>query len=337
VARSTAIAGEDAVKINRRRFLATSSALIGTLAAGHVSAYDYPNRPIRFVVPFTPGAGTDRTARILAEKLGPMLGQPIVVENRGGASGAIGTDFVSKAAPDGYTWVLGHDPAFTINQHLRKMPYDALRDFVPVALITHVPLVLVANPKLKANSIQELVRMAQADPGKLTISSSGNGTSGHLAAEVFMFATDTKLLHVPYKGQAEAVTDVLAGRIDLNFTAIADILSLARSNKLKVLAIGAPQRFEGLPDVPTVAECGYPNFDVSAFHGLLMPAGTPAAIVSRINGEVNRVLATPDVKQTFENLGLFPVGGEPDRLAHLLKSDSDRWAGVIREANIRVE
>jgi tripartite-type tricarboxylate transporter receptor subunit TctC len=320
--------------LSKRRFMLASLLGIDALATDSTFADNYPSRPIRFIVPFTPGAGTDRTARILAQKLTMLLGQSVIVENHGGASGAIGTQLVARAAPDGYTWVLGHDPAFTINQHLRKMPYDALRDFVPVSLIVKVPLVLVANPKVPATSVQTLVALAKSEPGKMTISSSGNGSSGHLAAEVFMFSTGTKLLHVPYKGQAEALTDVLAGRIDLNFTAIADIMGLAKSGSLKVLAIGATKRFEGLPEVPTVAEAGYPGFDVSAWHGLLMPAGTPMAIVEKINASVNTVLAMPDVANSFAQAGLFPVGGKPDVLAQLLRSDSVRWAGVIREANI---
>jgi tripartite-type tricarboxylate transporter receptor subunit TctC len=322
------------ITLNRRRLLTACTVGIGALATRRAWADDYPNRLIRFVVPFNPGAGTDRTARILAQKFGPMFGQPIVVENRGGASGSIGTDFAAKAAPDGYTWVLGHDPAFTINQHLRKLPYDPINDFAPVSLIVNVPLVLVANPKLGIHSVQDLVAMAKAKPGKLTFSSSGYGSSGHLAAEVFMFATKTNLLHVPFKGQAEAITDVLAGRIDVNFTAIADIVSLAKSGELTVLAIGAPQRFHGMPDIPTVAECGYPGFDVSAFHGLLMPAHTPQGIVDKINAAVNTVLAMPDVKNTFETVGLFPVGGTPDVLAQRLEKDSARWAQIISDAHI---
>jgi tripartite-type tricarboxylate transporter receptor subunit TctC len=325
------------ITLNKRRFLQGTVASLGIAVAGKAVADQYPARPIHFIVPFTPGAGTDRTARILAQKLEPILGQPVIVENHGGASGSIGTNLAAKAAPDGYTWVLGHDPALTINQHLRTMPYDALRDFVPVSLIARVPLVLITNPKMASNSVQEIVKLAQANPGKMTISSSGNGSSGHLAAEVFMFATGTKFLHVPFKGQAEAITDVLAGRIDLNFTAIADILSLAKSGALKVMVNGSPKRFEGLANVPTMAEIGYPGFDVSAFHGLLMPSGVPQAIIDKINTTVDAILRMPDVSATFEGLGLFPVGGKPDRLAELLKSDSARWVRVISEAGITGE
>ncbi len=318
----------------RRCALVLFAALLGT-QPNVASAQDYPNRPIRFIVPFTPGAGADTVARLLAQHLFPLLGQPIVVENRGGASGMIGTDIAAKAPPDGYTWVFGHDPAFTINPHLRKMPYDALRDFSPVSLLTRVPLVLVANPSLGLIDLAGLITLAQKNPGKLTIASSGNGTSGHLAAEVLMNATQIKLLHVPYKGQAEAVMDAVSGRTDLNFSAIPNILSLAQSAKLTVIANGSSKRFSGLPNVMTVAESGFAGFDVSAWHGLLMPTGVSADIIQKVNGLVNLVLQNPEVANKLSSLGLYPIGGSPDVLAQLLKTDSERWANVIREANIR--
>lgn len=322
---------------SRRRWIGALLTLAAVQAGRNAWADNYPSRSIRFIVPFTPGAGADTTARIFAQKLSAELGQTVVVENRGGASGTIGTELAAKAAPDGYTWVLGHDPAFTINPHLRKMPYDALKDFAPVSQLTKVPLALVANPDLPAASLKALIEMARKEPGKLTISSSGNGTSGHLAAEVFMSSAGIKLHHVPYRGQAEALTDVIAGRMDLNFSAIANIVPLVKSGKVRVLAIGAPKRFPGLPDVPTVAELGYPGFDVSAWHGVLMPAGSPAAVVNRVNDAISTVLRMPDVSSRLEVLGLEPVGGAPSVLARLLESDSARWGKVIRDAGIRAD
>jgi len=322
--------------IDRRAFLAAATAAASCAPAGAARAADYPARPIRFVVPFTPGAGTDRTARLLAQHLTPMLGKPVVVENRGGASGTIGTDLVAKAAPDGYTWLLGHDPPLTINQHFRQMPY-AITDFAPVSLLTRVPLVLVARAGLPVTSLEDLVKMAREAPGKLTISNSGNGSSGHLAAALFLFVTKTEMLHVPYKGQAEAIADVLGGRIDLNFTAIPNILSHARAGKLKVIANASPARFPGLPDVPTISEAGYPGFDASAFHALLMPRGTPTAVIEKVNADVDAVLAMPEVTGTLGSLGLTPVGGKPERLAELLKADSERWGQLIRDAGITAD
>jgi tripartite-type tricarboxylate transporter receptor subunit TctC len=322
------------LRIRSRRLilpLLAASAMFGT----QVSAQDYPTRTIRLIVPFTPGAGTDTTARILAQKIAPILGQAVVVENRGGASGAIGTDIAAKAAPDGYTWVLGTDPPFTINQHLRKLPYDPMHDFAPVSLLATVPLVLVANPSVKADSLKDLIALAKAAPGKLTMALSGNGTSGHLAAAAFMAATGTDFYHVPFRGQAEAVNDVVAGRLDLNFSAIPNVFSLAEAGKLKILAIGAPKRFTGLPGVPTIAESGYPDFDVSAFHALLMPASTPPAIVRKVNAAVVEVLRMPDVSSRFEGMGLYPVGSTPGVLATFLETESARWAKVIKEAGIK--
>jgi tripartite-type tricarboxylate transporter receptor subunit TctC len=300
-------------------------------------AQDFPSKPIHLVVPYTPGGGADRTARLLAQHLPALLGQPVVVENRGGASGAIGTDAVAKAAPDGYTWVLGTDPPFTITPHMRKLPFDPIKDFEPVVLIAKVPLLLVASPSTHADTLAELVKLAQASPDRIVAASSGNGSSAHLAAGMFMSTTSTKLFHVPYKGQAEAIADVVAGRADLNFSAIENVQSLVKAGRLKAIAIGSDRRFSGLPDVPTVAESGYPGFDVSAWHGLLVPAGTPHAVVMRINEAVNKVLQMPDVLGRFDQAGLYAIGGQPDALRQLIRRDSDRWAKVIRDNNIKVE
>jgi tripartite-type tricarboxylate transporter receptor subunit TctC len=315
--------------IRRTALLLCALGLAAT--GGKALAQDFPSKPIRFIVPYTPGGGADRTARLLAQHLAALLGQPVVVENRGGASGNIGTDAVAKSAPDGYTWVMGTDPPFTINPHLRKMPFDPIKDFEPVSLISKVPLVLIANPALKADNTTDLVKLAKASPDKVTAASSGNGSSAHLAAAMLMATTGTKLFHVPYKGQAEAIADVVSGRVDLNFSAIESVLSLVKAGKLKAIAIGSDKRFAGLPGVTTVAEAGYPGFDVSAWHGLLVPAGTPPAIVARINEAVTKVLQMPEVISRFEQGGLQPMGGPPDALRQLMRNDSDRWGKLIRE------
>lgn len=312
-------------------------AMVVASAGGSALAQDFPSKPIRLVVPYTPGGGADRVARLLAQHLPPLLGQPVVVDNRGGASGAIGTDLVAKAPADGYTWVMGTDPPFTINPHLRKMPFDPFKDFEPVVLVSKVPLVMVATPTLRADNVAELVKLAQATPSKITFATSGSGSSAHLAAGLLMSTTSTRLFHVPYKGQAEAIADVVAGRSDLNFTAIESVLGLIKAGKLKAIAIGSDRRFPGLPGVPTVAEAGYPGFDVSAWHGLLVPAGTPPATITRINEAVNKVLQIPDVIARYEQGGLHPVGGPPDALRQLLRTDSERWAKVIRDGGIKAE
>lgn len=326
--------------MKRRLCLSVAASLAAALLAGTsvpALAQDFPSKPIRFIVPYTPGGGADRTARLLAQHLPALLGQPVVVENRGGASGAIGTELVAKSTPDGHTWVMGTDPPFTITPHMRKLPFDPVKDFEPVVLISKVPLVLVASPSTGTASLAEIVQRAQAAPNRVTAASSGNGSSAHLAAGMLMSTTGTQLFHVPYKGQAEAIADVVAGRADLNFSAIENVLSLIKAGRLKAVAIGSDKRFSGMPDVPTVAESGYPGFDVAAWHGLLVPAHTPPAIGKRINEEVNKVLQMPEVIARFEQGGLQPMGGPPDALRQLIQRDSERWGKVIRDNGIKAE
>ncbi len=301
-------------------------------------AQNFPSKRILWIVPYTPGAGGDTVARLLAPKLSLALdGQPVVVENRGGAGGAIGTAAGAKAVPDGYTWVFGSDPPFTINPNFRKMPFDPVRDFVPVSFIARVPLVLVVRPTLAAGSLKELVALAKASPGTLNGSSSGNGSSSHLALELLKATAGVNIGHVPYKGQAEALTDVLAGRVDMTFSSIGTVESNIKAGKLRAIAIGSPERFEGMPNLPTVAESGYQGFDVSAWHGLLMPAGTPSEIVVRVNEEISKALKAPDVAGRMRSLGYIPVGGPPAELEKLIKGDTEKWGKVIRDARIQVE
>ena len=326
--------------MNRKSFVRSAvPALLGSMLVRPVLGQEaaWPSRPIRWIVPYAPGAGTDTTARILVDKLSAALGQPIVIDNRGGAGGAIGTDAGAKAAPDGYTWTFGSDPPFTINPSFRKLPFDPQKDFVPVSLLARVPLVLVVNPAMPATTIAQLVALARSKPGQLTVSSSGNGSSGHLAAEYFKSVTGTDMLHVPYKGQAEAVNDVVAGRVDINFSAIGNVLQYAKAGRLRIVGIAGSARFAGLPEVPTIAESGYPGFEISAFHGLLMPAGTPPAIVARVNDEVSKLLALPDVANRMLGLGFFPVGGPPDELERLIRVDTAKWEKLIRSAGIKAD
>ena len=320
-----------------RVLFALSCALPATATMSQGTSQSYPVKAIRWVVPFTPGAGADTVARILGEKIGAALGQPILIENRGGAGGSVGTDFVAKSAPDGYTWVFGSDPPFTINPHLSKLPFDPQGDFIAVSLLTRFPLALVVNPAVPARTIQELVALAKKQPGKLTIASSGNGTSAHLAAEYFKASTGVDMLHVPYKGQNEALTDVMGGRVDMNFSAPGVVLRNIKAEKLKALGITSKQRFSGLPEVPTIAESGYPDFEITGWHGLLMPAGTPAAIVARVNDEVSNVLKLPAVAERLTGLGFVPVGGSPQELSGLIASDFIRWGRLIKAAGIRAD
>ena len=299
-------------------------------------AQSFPSKRILWIVPYTPGAGSDTVARLLAAKLTRGLGgEPVVVENRGGAGGAIGTQEGARALPDGYTWTFGSDPPFTINPNFKKLPFDPIADFVPVSFIARVPLVLVVKSSLPANTLGELVALAKKNPGTLNASSSGNGSSSHLALELFKVTAGIEITHVPYKGQSEALTDVLAGRIDMTFSSIGMLAQQLKSGRLRALAIGSPNRFEGMPELLTIAEQGYPGFDVSAWHGLLMPVGTPEAIVLRVNKEVNKSLQEPDVSGRMLSLGYIPVGGPPAALEQLIKGDTAKWAKVIREAGIQ--
>jgi len=297
----------------------------------------YPSRPIRLIVPYTPGAGADTLARILADRLRVPLGQTVVVENRGGAGGVIGTDAGAKSAPDGYTWIWGSDASITINPVLTRVPYDPQRDLIPVSLLARIPVVLVVNPAVPARNVQELVALAKARPGKLTFASSGNGTTAHLGGESFNATTGINVLHVPYKGQNPALIDVIAGRADMNFSAVVSVLQYAKDGKLRILAATGRQRFAGMPEVPTIAESGYPDYELDIWHGLLMPAGTPAAIVARINEELTKILSAPDMVERLNVLGIVPVGGPPEVLAKLIATDLDRWARLIKSAGIRAD
>jgi tripartite-type tricarboxylate transporter receptor subunit TctC len=306
-------------------------------AIAQTPAQQYPHKPIRWIIPFTPGAGADTVGRILAERLTAALGQPVIVENRGGAGGAIGTDAGAKSPPDGYTWIFGSDPPFTINPHLSKLPFDPQKDFVAVSLLTTFPLVLVVNPTVPARSIKELVALAKNPRSKLTIASSGNGTSAHLAAEYFKSATGAEILHVPYKGQNEALIDVMGGRVDMNFSSVGGVLQNVKAGRLRALGVASKQRVSGLPDVPTIAESGYPGFEIGGWHGLLMPAGTPAAITAKVNEEVSKILKTPAIAEKLIGLNFIPVGGSPQELSRLIASDSEKWGKLIKAAGIRAD
>lgn len=301
------------------------------------SAQQFPSNVIKFIVPYTPGAGGDIVARIVSEGLAQQAGYKIVVENRGGAAGAIGTFTGAKAPPDGYTWILGADPAFTINPHLTKVPYDPVKDFSPVILLTKVPLLLIVNSNFPGNSVQDLVRIARADPNKLVFATLGSGSNANLAAHMLKSMSRIEFLHVPFKGQAEAITEILAGRADFTFSSVGPVAPHIKAGKLKALAVTTDQRFPGFPEVPTVAESGYPEFEASAWHGILLPAGAPPEIVAKVNEDVAKVLKLPDVASRMSGLGYVPVGGPPAALERLIREDSERWGKLIRERDIKAE
>jgi tripartite-type tricarboxylate transporter receptor subunit TctC len=296
-----------------------------------------PDRPVHVVVPFSPGAAADTTIRIVSEKLATALGQPVVVENRGGAAGVIGTRAGASATPNGYTLIGASDPPFTIIPHLQEVPYDPTTAFNHVALIADVPLFLVVKKDLAANSVQELVELAKKAPTSLTIGSSGNGSSGHLAAEFFKIMSGSKMLHVPYKGQVAAVSDVLAGRVDATFSSLGPVRQHVDAGKLKMLAVSTAKRFVGLPNVPTVDEAGVDGFNIAVWIGFSAPAATPPVVIDRVNKEVNTILKSTEVSEKLTTMGYVPAPGTAADMTQRLEQDYKRFGQLIRDAKISFE
>ena len=312
-------------------------AIAAFAALAHAQA-TYPSKPIRLVVPFPAGGTTDILARAVAQRLTETLGQPVVVDNRAGAGGNIGADLVAKAAPDGYTLLMGTVGTHAINASLyAKMPYDHVRDFAPIILVAGVPNVLVVNPALPVNSVQELIAYGKANPGKLNFASSGNGTSIHLSAELFKTMTGVQMAHVPYKGSAPALVDLAGGQVQLMFDNLPSSLALIKGGKLKALAVTSAQRSAVLPDVPTVAESGLPGFEASSWFGLLAPAGTPKDIIAKLSGEVAKWLATPEAKEKLAAQGAIPAGLSPDDFMRHIASETVKWQKVVRDSGAKID
>ena len=298
----------------------------------------YPSKPIRLVVPFAGGGGTDIVARTIGQKLTGTLGQPIVVDNRGGAGGVIGADLVAKALPDGYTLLLGSPGPLTINPVLSpKMPYDARRDFAPVSLATISPFILVVQPAMAVTSVQQLIALARAKPGALNYGSAGNGSVAHLATEQFKAIAGIEIMHVPYKGSIPALNDLLAGQTQVQFENLPIVLTQIRSGKLRALAVGTKQRSALLPEYPTMIEAGVPGYEASTAFGVLAPGRTAPEIVAKLNREITRILALPDVRERLSNMGLEPVGGAPARYAEHLRAELAQHARVVKAAGIKIE
>jgi len=306
--------------------------LVGLFAWTGATAFaqTYPDRPVRMVVPYAAGGGVDIVARAVGQELGKRLGQPVLVENRTGAGSNIGSDFVAKAAPDGYTLLMA-SPANAINVSLYKsMPYDTRRDLAPVALVGAVPSVLVANPAFPANTVGELVSLAKAKPGGLSYGSGGNGTSEHLAAEMFKSLAGVDILHVPYKGGANAMTDVIGGQISLMFTNMLGAMPHIRSGKLKALGIADSRRSPSLPEVPTFAEAGIKDLEVSVWWGVMAPAATPAAVVARLNRDIVASLEAPELRARLDTMGARIIGGTPAQFGAFLAGEIDRWGRAVK-------
>ena len=307
------------------------------LAANTALAQNFPTKPIRVVVPFPPGGGTDIVARTVTPKMAEILGQPFVVDNRAGAGGNIGTEAVAKAPADGYTLLVA-SASTAINTTLTpKQSPNLLHAFAPIVLMVVNNHLLAAHPSVPANNVRELLALARAKPGSITYASYGPGSSAHLTAELFKMMAHVDLLHVPYKGAAPAVNDLLGGQVNIIFADVAALLPHIKSGKLKALGIGSPKRFEGLPDVPTIAESGVPGFEAGGFLGLVAPAGTPPAVISALNSAAQRSLAMPDVRERLMALASPPRGDTPDEFGQYMKREVDKWARVIRAADIKAE
>ena len=312
------------------------AALVLVISTGAL-AQSYPSKPIRVVVPFPPGGGTDIVARTVTPKMAEILGQPFVIENRAGAGGNIGTELVAKSPADGYTLLVASASSAINTTLVPNLPWDFPRDFAPVVLMVVNSHLLAAHPSLPANNVKELLALAKSKPGYVTYASYGPGSSAHLTAELFKLMAGVDLLHVPYKGAAPAVNDLLGGQVNIVFADVAAMLSHIKSGKLKALGIGSTKRFEGLPEVPTIAESGLPGFEAGGFLGLVAPAGTPPAVINALNGAAQKSLAMADVRERLLALASPPVGGTPAQFEQHIKREIDKWAGVIRAANIKPE
>ena len=304
-------------------------------AAGAQDAY--PSRPLKFILPFPPGGGTDILGRVIAERLSASLGQPVVTENRGGAGGNVGAEAAAHSAPDGYTIVLVA-PSLAISPSLySKLNYDPVKDLAPIGLVATVPNVMITHPAVEAKNLQEFIALARSRPGAMNYGSGGAGTSNHLAGELFNIVTGTKLVHVPYKGVNLAMQGVLAGEIQLVFIGIPAALPHIKAGKLRALALVAPQRSPALPEVPTVAEAGLKDFEVTTWYGIMTPSGTPRPIVSRLNAELVKIMHTPDVKERLAGMATDPLTSTPEEFAAYLRQEIAKWGEVVRKANLKAD
>lgn len=300
-------------------------------------AQAYPSKPIRLIIPFSAGGTTDVLGRIIAQHLSTVMGQQVVADNRSGANGNIGTDLAAKSPPDGYTMVMSFDGTITINPHTYKsLPFDPVHDLTPLINVGQAALVMVVHPSVKANTIEEFVALAKAANPPLFFSSAGTGSTGHVAGELFAARAGVRMTHVPYKGGAAALQDLLAGQIQMLVTALPTVESLIAGGKLRALAVTSDKRLRSLPNVPTLGEL-YPGYQVSSWYGLFAPAGTPDAIVQKLNTDLGKVLAQKDVRDRFEGLGVEVIGGSTQQFAATIKADTAKWGKVVKDAGIRIE
>jgi tripartite-type tricarboxylate transporter receptor subunit TctC len=314
------------------------AALLGIMPGGIAAQETYPSRPVTQMVPFVPGGGTDMGARMIAAKLSVKWGQNVVVENRGGAGGILGVDTVARAKPDGYTLLMGNVGTQAINPYLyKKLPYDPVKSFAPVSLVAELPLVLVVNPLFKATDVKSIVALGKAEPNAYSYASSGAGNSTHLAMEVFQSASGGRFQHVPYKGGGQANTDVIAGHVPMQFTSIFGAMGFISSGKFKPIAVASPVRAPALRTVPTMAEAGLPNAELSSWLGVLAPANTPPAIVDQISADIQEIVALPEVREAMITQGASPRSSTPEEFQRIIAYDMERFSILIRKLNLHAD
>ena len=326
--------------MHRNAFIRAAAALaLAAMLPGAALAQDgYPSKPIRFVIPFPPAGGTDSLSRAIAYAIGNNTKWNFVLDNKAGAGGNIGLAETARAAPDGYTIAMGQTANLAVNPALySKMPFDPLKDFTPIALVSSQPLILVVDSKSPYKTLKELVDAAKAEPGKINMASSSNGTIGHIGGELFQRRAGIKMTHVPYKGAGAAVTDLMGGSVDCFFGNSQAVGGLVTGGKLRALAVTSPRRLASFPDVPTVAELGYPGFEAATWSGLLAPAGTHRTVINRLNQEANKALGTDQMKQKLHEDGSTPLGGTPEQFAEFIRNEHAKWGAAVREAGIKLD
>jgi len=320
------------------RHIAAGLAILAALLAGAAHAQQsYPDKPVRMVVPWPPGGSVDIVARLISEKLGQKLGQPIIIDNRSGASGTIGMDAVAKSRPDGYTLLINTIPLATNPALFAQLPFDTVRDFAPIALIAKMPHLLIATQSITVNNMRELLALAKSRPGRLTYSSAGNGSTFHMAGELFKYLSGTDVLHIPYRGGGPALADAISGQVDISFPSFVAALPFVKAGKIKALAITSASRSPLMPDLPTIAEAGLPGYEFTSWFMILAPAGTPRDIVSRLNQSVTETMKSPDLIDRFAREGTEIVTGSPDQATAFLNAEIVQWGKVIRERGIKMD
>jgi tripartite-type tricarboxylate transporter receptor subunit TctC len=323
--------------VHSRSWSRAAIALVATFVPLTAAAQGYPAKPIRYIVPFPPAGATDILARWVAEKVSPVLGQPVVVENRPGAAGGVGTELVAKSPPDGYT-ILMATAAQSISETLyAKQPFSFARDLAAVALIARVPNVMEVHPSVPARTVKEFIALAKSRPGQLNFASSGSGTTLHMSGELFKLMTGTDIVHVPYKGSGPAITDLMAGHVSVMWDNLPASLPYIKAGRLRAIAITSAQRYPGFPELPTVAESGVPGYEASAWFGVVVPAATPREVIARLNGEINKAVNLPDMKERLAQQGATPAPGSPEDFAAWIRAEIAKWAKVIKASGARVD